>query len=168
MSQVLVFLTDYCLGHQVHQWHSKSHLSLHEKEIKNIQFSKHKLVAELVVPLLTFFQLVLHHHQEGDAYHEEVKAKTDFTELSHSSSTHLPHYILIGLLSADGRRITQDDQTADEEYQRHLQRKTMKSSTQIHTWCHSRLKILNLWPWTHLWMVYHSLFSQNYLIFHSN
>ncbi|TNN87449.1 hypothetical protein EYF80_002166 [Liparis tanakae] len=45
--------------------------------------------------------LVLNHHQEGDTDHEEVEAETDFTELTHSSSTHLFHHVLIRLLSAD-------------------------------------------------------------------
>lgn len=70
---------------------------------------------------LTFLQLVLHHHQEGHTYHEEVEAETDLAQLAHSSSTHLSHYVLIGLLSADRRGIAEDDQTADEKYQGYLQ-----------------------------------------------
>lgn len=70
---------------------------------------------------LTFLQLVLHHHQEGHAYHEEVEAETDLAELSDSLSTHFPHYVLIGFLSADGRGIAKDDQTTDEEHQGNLQ-----------------------------------------------
>lgn len=64
---------------------------------------------------LTFLQLVLHHHQEGNAYHEEVEAETNFTELAHSSATHLAHHVLIGLLSADWWCVAEDDQTTDEE-----------------------------------------------------
>lgn len=71
--------------------------------------------------VLTFLQLVLHHHQEGDTDHEEVEAETDFTELTHSSSTHLTHHVLIRLLPADWWCIPEDDQTTDEENQRHLQ-----------------------------------------------
>lgn len=70
---------------------------------------------------LTFLQLVLHHHQEGHTYHEEVEAETDLAQLAHSLSTHLSHYVLIGLLSADRRGIAEDHQTADEEYQGYLQ-----------------------------------------------
>lgn len=71
---------------------------------------------------LTLLQLVLHHHQEGDTYHEEVEAEAYFAELTHGSSAHLPHHILIGLLPADWGGIAEDDQTADKEYQRDLQR----------------------------------------------
>lgn len=70
---------------------------------------------------LTFLQLVLHHHQEGHTYHEEVEAETDLAQLAHSLSTHLSHNILIGVLSADRRGVAEDDQTADKKYQGHLQ-----------------------------------------------
>lgn len=69
---------------------------------------------------LTFLQLILDHHEEGNTYHEEVEAETDFTEFPHGSSTHFSHHVLIRLLSADRWRIAQDDQAADEENQRHL------------------------------------------------
>ncbi len=88
---------------------------------------------------LTFLQLVLHHHQEGDTYHEEVEAETDFTELPHSSSAHLTHHVLIRLLSADRRGVAEDDQTADEENQRNLQGQRDRNAflffiyTQTHT-----------------------------------
>lgn len=69
---------------------------------------------------LTFLQLILDHHEEGNTYHEEVEAETDFTEFPHGSSTHFSHHVLIRLLSADRWRIAEDDQAADEENQRHL------------------------------------------------
>lgn len=50
---------------------------------------------------LTFLQLVLHHHQKGHAYHEEVEAETDLTQLANGSSTHFSDHILVCLLSAD-------------------------------------------------------------------
>lgn len=70
---------------------------------------------------LTFLQLVLYHHQEGHTYHEEIEAETDLAKLAHSLPTHLSHYILIGILSADRWGVAKDDQTADEKYQGYLQ-----------------------------------------------
>ena len=85
--------------------------------------------------VLTFLQLVLHHHQEGHRYHEEVEAEADLTELPHGSSTHLAHHILIGVLSADGRCIAEDHQATDEENQaylpRHQERRLDLNCTQV-------------------------------------
>lgn len=69
---------------------------------------------------LTFLQLVLHHHQKGHAYHEEVEAETDLTQLANGSSTHFSDHILVRLLSADRWGVAEDDQSADEEHQRYL------------------------------------------------
>lgn len=83
---------------------------------------------------LTFLQLVLDHHQEGHADHEQVEAEADLAELSGSSSAHFPHHVLVGPLSADGRRVAQDDESADEEHQAYLQgREEFKGSRQCKT-----------------------------------
>lgn len=74
------------------------------------------------VPPLTFLQLVLHNHQEGNADHEEVEAEADLAELPYGPPAHLPHHILVRLLPADRRGITEDNQAADEENQRNLKK----------------------------------------------
>lgn len=75
-----------------------------------------------VSPPLTFLQLVLHNHQEGDANHEEVEAEAHLAELPYGSPAHLTHHILVRLLPANRRGITKNNQTADEENQRNLQK----------------------------------------------
>lgn len=76
---------------------------------------------QIKIDRLTFLQLVLHHHQEGDAHHEEVEAETDPAESAHGSATHLSDHILIRLLSADRRGVAKDNQATDEEHKGHLQ-----------------------------------------------
>lgn len=74
------------------------------------------------IPPLTFLQLVLHDHQEGHADHEEVEAEADLAELPDGSPTHLTHHILVRLLPADRRGVTENNQAADEENQRNLKK----------------------------------------------
>lgn len=74
------------------------------------------------IPPLTFLQLVLHNHQEGNADHEEVEAEADLAELPYGSPAHLTHHILVRLLPADWWGITENNQTADEENQRNLKK----------------------------------------------
>lgn len=71
---------------------------------------------------LTFLQLVLHNHQEGNANHEQVEAEADLAELAYGSPAHLAHHILVGVLPADRRGITKNNQTADQENQGNLKK----------------------------------------------
>lgn len=77
-------------------------------------------------PTLTFLQLVLHNHQEGNANHEEVEAEAHLAQSADGSAAHLTHHILVRLLPADWRGITENNQAADEENQRNLQKKEGK------------------------------------------
>lgn len=63
--------------------------------------SKSEATRHRGIPPLTFLQLVLHDHQEGDADHEEVEAEADLAELPDGSPTHLTHHILVRVLPAD-------------------------------------------------------------------
>lgn len=74
-------------------------------------------------PTLTLLQLVLHNHQEGNANHEEVEAEAHLAKPTNGWTAHLTHHILVCLLPADWRGITENNQTADEENQRNLQKK---------------------------------------------
>lgn len=105
---------------------------------------------------LTFLQLILDHHEEGNTYHEEVEAETDFTEFPHGSSTHFSHHVLIRLLSADRWSIAEDDQAADEENQRHLKghqrdqlTTVMISQTMRQQGCGYRCLIKDTWKKKH-------------------
>lgn len=71
-------------------------------------------------PPLTFLQLVLHHHQEGDANHEKVEAEAHLAEPTNDAAAHLTHHVLVGFLPADRGGITKNNQTAGEENQRNL------------------------------------------------
>lgn len=81
-----------------------------------------KSEASWFVPPLTFLQLVLHNHQEGHANHEEVEAEAHLAELTYGWPAHPTHHILVGLLPADRRGITKNNQTADEENQGNLEK----------------------------------------------
>lgn len=83
------------------------------------------------LPPLTFLQLVLHDHQEGDANHEEVEAKADLAELPHGPAAHLPHHVLVGRLPADGRGVPEDHQAADEEDQGDLRSKEQRDPSEM-------------------------------------
>lgn len=73
-------------------------------------------------PPLTFLQLVLHNHQEGNANHEKVEAEAHLAELTYGSPAHLTHHILVRLLPADRRGMTKNNQPTDEEHQRNLKK----------------------------------------------
>lgn len=77
-------------------------------QVSYLQQHKHKK--------LTLLQLIINYDQEGHRDHEEVEDEADLTELTDGRPTHLFHHRLVGALAADGWRVTQDDQTADQEH----------------------------------------------------
>lgn len=71
---------------------------------------------------LTLLQLVSDHPEEGHRDHDQVGQETGLTQLPHGGPTQLTNYALVRDLSTDGGCVAQDDQAADQEEQRHLQR----------------------------------------------
>lgn len=76
-----------------------------------------KIKLKSTIVKLTLLQLVVHYDQEGHRDHEEVEDEADLAQLTDGRPTHLLHHRLVGALTADGRGVAQDDQTADQEHQ---------------------------------------------------
>lgn len=80
--------------------------------------------------LLTLLQLVVHYDQKGHSNHEKVEDKADLTQLTDGRPAHLLHHRLVGALATDGRRVSQDDQTTDQEHQGDLRGGSMTDGVQ--------------------------------------
>lgn len=73
--------------------------------------------------MLTFLKLVSHYDQKSNRYDEEIEDVADLTELAYGRTAHICDHGLIRVLSTNRRRISQDDQTTDEEHKRNLQKR---------------------------------------------
>lgn len=71
---------------------------------------------------LTLLQLVPDHSEEGHGDQEQVGQEAGLTQLPHGGATQLTDHTLVGGLATDRCCVAQDDQAADQEDQRYLQR----------------------------------------------
>lgn len=78
---------------------------------------------------LTLLQLVSDHPEEGHRDHDQVGQEAGFTQLPHGRPTQLTDHALVGDLATDGGCVAQDDQAADQEEQRDLQRESWELCT---------------------------------------